>query len=94
LINFQYLLDLIYRAAKDRKEVLLVYRKKDKSLVRRQVRPYEVRDGWLWASCGTHHYSIHKFWIKRIQRAYATNTKYSPQWTIKITKKKKIYPNQ
>lgn len=80
-----YKLITILTAAEYHKKLNILYKKKTTGeTVHRNVSPYEIKNGMLWATCGTHKNTIHQFILKNIKLVRITNATYKPKWEIKL----------
>ena len=82
-------------SAKDNKVLRIQYLDKKNEATIRNVEPYEIRNGKLWAYCRKKK-GIRQFDLNRIQSARTTHYIYFPKWPVLLnetTLEKKAYLN-
>lgn len=84
--------EIIRQAAKGGKVMRIGYIDQKAEYSIRNVEPYEIRDGKLWAYCRKKK-GIRQFSIDQIQSAKLTKYPYLPKWPVKINEsmEKKAY---
>lgn len=77
--------DILIQGGKERKVLELTYKKKDGSVVKRKVEPYELRGEtfWGWDVAAEH---IKKFIIWNIRDAKVTKDEFDSRYPIKMSK--------
>lgn len=77
--------DILIQGGKQQKVLEMTYKKKDGSVVKRKVEPYEIRGDvfWGWDTNDDH---IKRFVIWRIRDAKVTKDSFDPRFDIKMSK--------
>lgn len=75
--------EAIRQAAKDGKALRISYIDRNAEYSIRNVEPYEIRNGKLWAYCRKKK-GIRQFDISGIQSAKITRYPYLPKWPVKL----------
>ena len=81
--NPQHRWDNIMNGAKEKKLIAIRYRNKDNGLSVRNVEPYELKDGKLFAY-DPEKGSIRAFFTQNIEAAVLTDEDFEPRYPIKI----------
>jgi len=77
--------DILIQGGKQQKVLEMTYKKKDGSVVKRKVEPYELRGDTLWA-WDVNDGHIKRFVIWRIRDAKVTKDEFEPRFDIKMSK--------
>lgn len=76
-------LNTIINSASTLNTVMLSYIDKEGVITEREVEPYEMKDGKLWAYCMVKQ-SIRQFDFGNIVNAVGTTRNFNPRWPVKI----------
>ena len=73
------------KAGKSRQQVRIQYRDRRGRIIVRNIRPYEIKAGYLWATDTRHGAGrIHSFKITRVLSTELLPKKYRPRWEVKF----------
>jgi predicted DNA-binding transcriptional regulator YafY len=73
------------KAGKTRNQVRIEYTDRKGRNIVRNVRPYEIKNGYLWATDTRHGAGrIHSFKISRVRSAEPLENRYRPRWDVKL----------
>lgn len=76
-------IDVIREAARDLRIVTITYQDSKGMMTLRDVEPYEIKDGKLWAYCLLSG-AIRQFTLGRILHIEILDATYRPRWAVKI----------
>jgi predicted DNA-binding transcriptional regulator YafY len=76
---------VIRKAGKARQQVQIEYVNKKGKTIRRLIRPYEIKNGMVYATDNNHGAGrIHSFKQSRIKSAEMVEKKFKPRWDVKL----------